>query len=162
MSADSTGIDPYEAVLADLRAQREKIDVAISAIESLRSGSPVGAGAHARATPNGSAEGPNPYLGMTIPEAAKKLLQTRRQPLRNPDIATALIAGGLILQSKEPANTVGSVLTRRATEVGDIVRVGRGTWGLREWVRGRTNRDRAENGERPEAEGHATSVTTET
>jgi hypothetical protein len=63
----------------------------------------------------------------------KKLLAIRRQPLRNPDIATAFKTGGLVLQSAEPANPIGSVLTRRFNEVGDIVRVGRGTWGLQEW-----------------------------
>nr|QIO32975.1 hypothetical protein HAP40_14760 [Bradyrhizobium sp. 1(2017)] len=40
--------------------------------------------------------------------------------------------------SKEPANTIGSVLTRRMAEVGDVVRVGRGTWGLREWYPNRS------------------------
>jgi hypothetical protein len=46
-------------------------------------------------------------------------------------------AGGLHMNSKEPANTIGSVLTRRMAEVGDVVRVGRGTWGLKEWYPGR-------------------------
>jgi DNA-directed RNA polymerase delta subunit len=70
---------------------------------------------------------------MTIPEAAKKLLTFKRQPLRNPDIAAAFKAGGLHMNSADPVNTIGSVLTRRANEVGDIVKVGRGTWGLKEW-----------------------------
>ena len=63
-------------------------------------------------------------LTLEVDKSAKKLLASRRQPLRNPDIATAFKAGGLILQSAEPANTVGSVLTRRFHEVGDIVEVG--------------------------------------
>jgi hypothetical protein len=29
-------------------------------------------------------------------------------------------------------------LSRRANEVGDIVKVGRGTWGLKEWFPGRS------------------------
>jgi hypothetical protein len=57
----------------------------------------------------------------------------RRKPLGNQDLADQLRAGGVMLSSTNPANTVGSVLNRRATEVGDIVRVGRGTWGLAEW-----------------------------
>lgn len=44
---------------------------------------------------------------------------------KNPDIAAAFKAGGLVLNSREPANTVGSVLTRRFSEVGDVVRVDR-------------------------------------
>ena len=78
------------------------------------------------------------FLGKSIVEAAKMLLAARRQPLRNPDIATAFSAGGLVLNSKEPANTIGSVLGRRANDVGDIVKVGRGTWGLMEWYPGRS------------------------
>ncbi len=82
--------------------------------------------------------GPGAFLGKSIVEAAKMLLAARQRPLRNPDIATAFSAGGLVLNSKEPANTIGSVLGRRANEVGDIVKVGRGTWGLMEWYPGRS------------------------
>ena len=142
MSADSTPSDPYEAVLADLKAKRAQIDSAIAAIESLRSGvqmAGVGAltvGAQVReGTPT---EGPGAFLGLTIPEAAKKLLAARRQPMRNPDIAAAFKAGGLHMNSADPVNTIGSVLTRRANDVGDIVKIGRGTWGLKEWYPNRS------------------------
>ncbi len=130
MTAESDGFDPYEAVLADLRAKRDQIDQAIASIEALRGGGPVAGGPGVSQT---VAEGPGAFLGMTIVDAAKKLLAARRQPLRNAEIVAAFKAGGLVLQSQEPANTVGSVLTRRFNEVGDIVRVGRGTWGLAEW-----------------------------
>jgi hypothetical protein len=42
------------------------------------------------------------------------------------------------MNSVDPINTVGSVLTRRFAQVGDIVRVGRGTWGLADWYPNRT------------------------
>jgi hypothetical protein len=42
------------------------------------------------------------------------------------------------MNSKEPADAIGSVLTRRLAEVEDVVRVGRGTWGLKEWYPGRS------------------------
>ena len=42
------------------------------------------------------------------------------------------------MNSKDPVNTVGSVLTRRFGEVGDVVKVGRGIWGLKEWYPGRS------------------------
>jgi hypothetical protein len=42
------------------------------------------------------------------------------------------------LNSADPVNTIGAVLTRRSNEVGDIVKVGRGTWGLKEWYPNRT------------------------
>jgi hypothetical protein len=137
MAAESTSFDPYETALAELRKKRDQIDSLIAGIENIRAG---GASAFAGATAQASngasnvpAEGPGAYLGMTIPEAAKKLLANRRQHMRNPDIAAALKAGGLALASADPVNTIGSVLTRRANEVGDIVKVGRGTWGLKEW-----------------------------
>lgn len=75
---------------------------------------------------------------MSIADAAKKLLAAKRQPMRNPDVAAAFKRGGLVLNSKDVVNTVGAVLSRRAQEVGDIVKVDRGTWGLKEWYPGRS------------------------
>jgi len=147
MADESRVSDPYEAVLADLRAKRAQIDTAIATIEAIRGGMSAAPIASAD-TPLG--EGPGWLLGLTIPDAAKKLLATRRQPLRNPDIAEAFRAGGLAMNSKDPVNTIGSVLTRRFAEVGDIVKVGRGTWGLREWYPGRSFKK-----DKPEAEAEA-------
>jgi hypothetical protein len=143
MSDESRGFDPYDAVLADLKAKREQIDQAIAAIEGLRGGVSIGAsltggGPLSAKVTSMPAEGPGAFLGMTIPEAAKKLLASKRQPMRNPDIAAAFKAGGLHMNSADPVNTIGSVLTRRANDVGDIVKVGRGTWGLKEWYPGRS------------------------
>lgn len=157
MADESTTLDPYEAVLADLRAKRAQIDNMIMVLETFRSGKPIVgnpvSGALSVAPPETPADGPGAYLGMTITDAAKKLLATRRQPLRNPDIAAAFKAGGLILNSAEPANTIGSVLTRRFNEVGDIVKVGRGTWGLKEWYPGRSfKKEKAETAGKAEVE----------
>lgn len=138
MSDEAQGFDHYAAVLADLKAKREQIDQAIKVLEGLRSGGPVPPlGVSGQGSPNASVDGPGAYLGMTIPEAAKKLLTSRKQTLNNADIANALMAGGLGLQSADPVNTVGSVLTRRFNQVGDIVKMGRGIWGLAEWYPGR-------------------------
>src|SRR5580658_6753712 len=136
MPDDTQGIDPYETVLNDLYAQRDRILQAIAAIESVRGGRAAGAAPGSSMSrqdgPDGGIDGPGALLGMSIADAAKKVLLARRQPLRNPEIAAFFKAGGLILNSREPANTIGSVLTRRFTEIGDVVRVGRGTWGLKE------------------------------
>lgn len=132
MSSESQGVDPYAAVLADLKAKREQIDQAIQAIEALRGG----AATTPAATPAGQVsptDGPGAYLGLSIPDAARKLLTTRRQPMSNADIYAGLKAGGLHMNSADPLNTIGSVLTRRFNVVGDIVRVQRGIWGLQEW-----------------------------
>lgn len=143
MSAESTSSDPYEVVLADLRAKKAQIEQAINAIEVLRGGAtgaslPEQSGAPASGGQNGDIDSPGAFLGMSIADAAKKLLAARRQPLKNPDIAVAFKRGGLVLTSKDPVNTIGSVLTRRANEVGDLVKVDRGTWGLKEWYPGRS------------------------
>src|ERR1700678_1491054 len=68
---------------------------------------------------------------MSIPEATIKLLGTRRQAMGNVDIWAALKAGGLALNSADPVNTIGAVITRRSQRNGDIVKVGRGIWGLK-------------------------------
>lgn len=154
MSAESTGFDPYEAVLADLRAKRDQLDQAIAAIEATRSGG--GAPVAGSLQGNAPVDGPGAFLGMSITDAAKKLLAARRQPLKNPDIAAAFKAGGLHLRSKDPVNTVGAVLTRRSQEVGDIVKIGRGTWGLKEWYPGRSFKAKGENGDKGEAEEQET------
>jgi hypothetical protein len=57
--------------------------------------------------------------------------------MNNTEVLAALKAGGMVLSSADPLNTVGAVLTRRSKEVGDIVKVDRGTWGLKEWYPGR-------------------------
>jgi hypothetical protein len=141
MSMESQGIDPYDAVLADLKAKRDQIDQAIAAIESIRAGGPAPARDSAPANGsqnNGGVGGPGGLLGLSMVDAAKKVLAARRQPLKSADILEAFRAGGLPLTSKEPLNVVGSVLTRRFNDVGDVVRVSRGTWGLKEWYPNRS------------------------
>ena len=149
MPEETSGIDPYEAVLTDLHAKRDQIDQAIAAIESLRSGTPAGGQRSKPATAangtkgakgaiGGDDTGPGALLGMSISDAAKKLLAAKRTTLKNNDLATMFKAGGLHLNSKDWVNTIGAVLTRRANEVGDIVKVDRGTWGLKEWYPGRS------------------------
>lgn len=139
MPIESATFDPYDTVLADLKAKRDQIDSAIAAIEAIRAGS---AAPSLPGTPPGvvniAIDGPGAFLGMSITDAAKKLLAAKRQPLKNPEIVAGFKAGGFTLGSKDPVNTVGAVLTRRSQEVGDIVKVGRGTWGLKEWFPGRS------------------------
>lgn len=129
--------DPYDAVLADLRSQRDRIDQTIALLEGLRGGVVTGVGS-SHTSSSASAVGQieetaGMFLGMSIVDASKKLLLMRKRTLGNPEIAKELQAGGLVLNSREPANVVGSVLTRRFNDVGDVVKVGRGIWGLKEW-----------------------------
>lgn len=161
MPEETTRIDPYEAVLTDLHAKRDQIDQAIAAIESLRSGAPAGGQRKPATPPNGTKgatgsddAGPGALLGMSISDAAKHLLAAKRTTLKNNDLATMFKAGGLHLNSKDWVNTIGAVLTRRANEVGDIVKVDRGTWGLKEWYPGRSFKKEKE-GKGPETEEKA-------
>lgn len=137
MSAEIAALDPYETVLADLRAKRDQIDQTITLLSALRAGG--GASATAAVAPQEAAivETAGMFLGMSIPDGTKKLLAIRKRTLGNAEIAKELQAGGLVLTSAEPANVIGSVLSRRFLQVGDIVKVGRGIWGLKEWYPGR-------------------------
>jgi hypothetical protein len=140
MSTESEIIDPYEIVLADLRAKRDQIDQAIQAIESVRgSAVPSKPNGTAVASDTGPPNAAGAFLGMTIADAAKKLLSNRKQAMNNADIAAALKQGGLVMSTNtDPQNMVGSILTRRFDKVGDIVRIGRGVWGLKEWYPNRS------------------------
>jgi hypothetical protein len=141
MSTESKDFDPYAIVLADLRAKREQIDQAIQAIESVRMGGIPG-------QQNGQIPGPAPstsmplepgaFHGLSIAEAAIKLLSVRKRQLSNGEILAEFRSGSFHMSSADPINTIGAVLTRRFKETGDIVRVGKGTWGLKEWYPGRT------------------------
>jgi hypothetical protein len=147
MSTESGTPDAYDIVLRDLLAKKEQIDQAIKALQELRGGGAMTAGAGTSDSPNTAINDPGAFLGMTIPDAAKKLLAAKRKTMRNPDIAAEFKRGGLHLNSKDPINTIGAVLTRRAKEVGDLVKVGRGEWGLREWYPGRSFKQKAQDEE---------------
>ena len=126
MPRDPKGRDLYERVIADLRARRDQIDRAISAIEVVKSVSPIEEPRNA--VPMRS----NAFLGRTVVEAAKELLAAHGRPLRNAEIAEGIMAGGVQLKSANPANTIGAILMRRWKQVGDVSRVGRGLWTLAE------------------------------
>lgn len=132
--ADSPQID-YGAVLADLKAKRDRLDAAIAGIEAML-------GLHATLTSSstitanltvGNELGPGAFLGMKIVDATVKLLTTRRQALRTDEIVSELKRGGIAFSTDSPINTVGSVLNREFKGGGEIVSVGRGQWALAEW-----------------------------
>src|SRR5664279_920976 len=128
MADESGGID-YRAVLADLLEKRANLDKAIAGVEALLGTPSAGGGWTSDPAAMGGLGGPGAsanttgaLLGLSITDAAQKVLATQRRPLRNPEIEDLFKAGGLVLNSKDWANTIGAVLTRRSTEVGDIVK----------------------------------------
>src|SRR5262245_18228097 len=111
----NTGID-YHAVLADLKAQREKLDAAIAGIETMlgmqASSGAAQVGASKLAAPTEIKS--DTFFGMSIVNAAEKYLNMVKAPKANPEIAAALEKGGLHNTSGNFANTVGSVIARNA------------------------------------------------
>jgi HB1, ASXL, restriction endonuclease HTH domain len=71
------------------------------------------------------------YLGMSIADATRKLLESKKRAMGTSGIVAAITAGGLAMASADPINTVSTVLGRRSEKVGDIVRLERGKWGLK-------------------------------
>lgn len=148
MTIDKQDNSSYASVIADLRAKRDKIDNTIKALESLSglkltfpSGEPPKFVPENEADDSATESGEiddGTFLGMSIVDAAKKLLGMRQRKMGNPEIARELIAGGLVMHSADPVNTVGSILTRRFNKEGDVVKVARGTWGLKEWYPNQT------------------------
>lgn len=141
--------DAFDVAVAALTAQRDRIDQTIALIRQLQaSGFTTAASAltaaEMLATPISEIKdpadrlGPGAFLGLTIVDAAKKLLMHERRQLTNAELVDAFKRGGLVLNSADPLNTVGSVLNRRFMQVGDLVRVARGTWGLKEWYPNRS------------------------
>jgi hypothetical protein len=148
MSTESKDFDHYAIVLADLKARRDQLDQAIQAIESVRLGGAAATSVPTSAAPTDNQLGEGAFHGMSISEATKKLLGIRKKKMTNTEVLAALQAGGMVMNSADPLNTVGAVLTRRSKEMGDIVKVERGTWGLKEWYPGKSfNKPSKGNGE---------------
>jgi hypothetical protein len=141
---DESSANPIDAAIATLRAQREKIDQALQALESVReivnlTGVPLGIGVpppgSVAPTILGSGLGhtseiaPGAFHGMGIQEAVRKLLLMRKRTMSAPELSQDLHAGGLDFAPK----SITSVLHRAFVSGGDIVRRERGQWGLQEW-----------------------------
>ena len=73
------------------------------------------------------------FFGMSIGEAAKKYLSMVKKKQSIREIADALDSGGLPHASGDFAGTVATMLRRHANKDPELVRVGRGDWGLSAW-----------------------------
>lgn len=147
MASDSVN---YEAVLADLEARKALLDSAISAIRLI-----LGQGGGGGSVPPGG--GPqlgnfspahDAYIGLSIPDAAKKHLTAVRKKLSTQDLIQGLEAGGM---PPLKYTTVYGVLSRRAKQVGDIVNF-KGDWALAEWYPGFRKNSKSAKAEGKESE----------
>lgn len=134
----------YAVVIADLKRQRDDIDAVIARLEAMADDSPARPDAAGETKdqdviePQDQPLKENPYLGMSIADATKELLASKRKPMNAANIVAHLEAGGIAMGGATKSNTVGSVLNRRQKNVGDVVIVKRGLWGLKEWYPGRS------------------------
>ncbi len=126
--------EAYEAVLADLRAQRDQLDATIAVLERR-----LGMGVQVSSIPPQGAVGSpvvavallaDAFFGMTLLDAIKKYLAAVKRPQSPKEIMDALERGGYAHTSKRFYGTVYNALTR--AEGADLVKV-KDDWGLREW-----------------------------
>jgi hypothetical protein len=142
----------YQAVLADLEAQRAALDQAIAAIRLVMAQQPpelpraVGVGAPGELRSDA-------FIGLTIPDAVKKFLQTVKEKQTSEQIAEGLRRGGFQSNAKDFAASVQTTLRRYVEENSDMVRVGKTEWGLPEWYGPRVRRKGPLNG-KDRDEGH--------
>ncbi len=144
MTDEASEPNELEMMIARLRARIEKLKTAVIALEALR-GEDVGSAAPTGNVPQGlintASDAPaetihsSLFRAMSIADAAIMLLKKRDRPMKNPEIARELRAGGLIMNSAQPVNTVGAVLLRRSQQTGDILRTSEGEWVLKAWTR---------------------------
>src|SRR5271157_3626463 len=146
----------YEAVLFDLETRKANLEAAIAAVrlilgQTAPSGPSGGGGGY-----SGGAPAHDAFIGMSIPEAAKKHLTAVRKKLSTQEIMTALESGGL---PPSKYSTVYAILRRRENQVGDIINM-KGDWALQEWYPNYRNK-KSSASEETEEEGKEPSTAKE-
>jgi|SRR5687767_7628819 len=132
-----------ETLLAELRAERATLDVAIEALEKALGTISPETDTSGTSAPNlsppvsgvTSSEIPrNAFYGMTVPEAVVSYLSVTKRKQTAREIFAALRAGGLHTNSKNLYSGVYTALVRleRAGQVGKFGR----EWGLSAWFPG--------------------------
>lgn len=138
-------MDAYKTVLADLKARRAQLDVAIVAVEQQMTGGGEGPSLSAD-LPNGESR-PDPrtepseirsdsFFGLSIPDAIRKCFRMSKRPLSLSEATTLLKSGGLLTTAQNLMQTVSATLQRMRKTDGDVVSLGKGQWGLSEWYPG--------------------------
>lgn len=145
MADNEKQMNKYGIMLADLLAERAKIDAAIAAIQPLAGVEGIGdlsAQVPGGSSPAKSADLPSKvefdtFFSLSIPEAIKKFLAMMKRPQTVTAITEALRVGGLSTTAEDLMGTITATLTRMRRTTGEVVPVRRGEWGLKEWYPGR-------------------------
>lgn len=133
--SNQNNANPYEAVLADLQARKQEIEVAIAAISRIAglgdtppptvSSVP---GAQSLETEIRS----DSFFNMTTQAAIKKCLRMSKKPLSAAEITRRLEKGGIIHDAKNFYNSVYTAL-RRLKRSHEAVQLENKDWGLASW-----------------------------
>lgn len=138
----------YDVVLADLKAQRDRLDQAIAAIEALQGGGRTGV----QSKGNGAIPAkpdelrPDEFFGLTVLQAAVKYLGMVKRPTSSIDIAKGLVSGGYLFSTDKPNETVAAILNRNDAKGGEVVRISKGLYGLADWYQNRPKRKKVAGG----------------
>jgi hypothetical protein len=146
MSAETMTSDTILAWLEAKRIAIEKAKAAITELKGLEKGpgaSSITPGASSLEPGGGVPEGA--FLGMTIGDAAKKYLGMVHKAQTTAQICEGLKHGGFHSTAKNFIPTVYSALARE----GEVIKVKRGQWALKEWYPGLRRKAEA-NGEHSE------------
>jgi len=138
----------YRAVLADLKAKRAVLDYAITGLEALISGESSSVVPNSGETPVGVPIQPDTFVGLNIAEAASKYLRIMGRGAKSTEqIADGLNRGGLNCTQ----SSVSAILRRNNNSgEGDVIKIGRGLWGLEEWYPGRPRRSNRQGSDESE------------
>lgn len=125
---DELPID-YAAVLADLKARRDALDKVISNLEII-----VGLGTvtnyNAFAPRQTNEIHADTFVGLNIPDAVAKYLGMVGKPARTTAAITEALNKGGVPSSQ---GSIATVLGRGHNAGDDVVRAGKGLWGLASW-----------------------------
>ena len=120
----------YDAVIADLEAQRAEIDMTIAVLRRRAGQSPDGGG-----SPGGREIHSATFLNKSIPEAARMYLEMcNKRPQKTEQIAEALQRGGMTTKATNFAGMLQTILRRTETATGEFMRTSAGEWILPEWI----------------------------
>lgn len=128
---------PTAIALAALRAKRSELAAILAEIDK-----EIARLEHGEPSRETASVAPLPALPefafqcMTIAEAATSHLRSHGKPLVSREIAAALVSAGFPIKHSNPAHAVQNQLGKRAKREGDVLTVGYGRWGLKEWYTG--------------------------